>query len=48
MQNIPYRIVIMYIICHNLMHGGKISLIKNPESLSISRLTALYKMSFIH
>lgn len=48
MQNVPYRIVIMNIIRHNIIHGGKISLIKNPEGFSISQVTAFYKMSFIH
>ena len=48
MQNVPYRILIMDIICYNPVHADKVSLIENPEGFSISRLAALYQISFIH
>ena len=48
MQNVPYHILIMDITCYNTVQTDKIGLIKNPEGFSISRLTALYQISFIH
>ena len=36
MKHILFNINVMNIICHNLTHRRKVSLIKNPEGFSIS------------